>query len=135
MLLIIAFERVRNGISHDFEANTELQRDVPAPPRSFSCHGTARALTKTEGQFHGEILSAATFQNSPYVFCVKCQPAGQLSTPGRRTNAPNLGSFPPRERRRTTTLRLLCCDHATTHSSFTVADSRRDEYPCRSDHA
>ena len=103
MPLISAFRRGRNDISHEFEANTELQRDMPASSRSCSCHGmsgfTARKLTRTEEQSQREIPSAATLKILRTCFASKCQPEDNSSTPRRRINAPDLGSSPPRQRR------------------------------------
>ena len=64
--LISAFRRGHNGVSHEFEANTEVHRDIPAAPRSCSCHGisgrTARRLTRTEARSQREIPSAVTYK-------------------------------------------------------------------------
>ena len=103
MPLISAFRRGRNCVSHEFEANNEVHRDMPAAPRSCSCHiisgRIARRLTRTEARSQHEIPSALTLKTPRTCFVSKCQPEDNSKTPRRRLNLPHLGSFPLRIRR------------------------------------
>ena len=100
-----AFRRGRNGVSHEFEANPDQQRDVPASPRFSSCHATpgrtARELTRAEAQPHRGIPSAAMFKIPCTWFRSNCQPEANFINNTRRRciNAPDIFSFPPRQRR------------------------------------
>ena len=103
MPLINAFRRGRGGISDAFEANIDVQRDVPGPPRSCTCLGMpgrkVRKLSRTEAQSHREIPSATTLKFSRTCCASKRQPEDSPSASWRRFNVPDLGFFLPRQRR------------------------------------
>ena len=139
MPLISAFRRGRNGDPHEFEANTEVQRTLPASPNSRICHGTsgrtARKLTRTESRSQREIPSATPLWIPRTCRASKCDPDDTSSTPRSHIRAPDRGSSPPRQRRTHSTAASLSPRNETQSPLADGRSAQNHENPRRNNHA
>ena len=130
--LASAFRRGRNAASHESEANTEVQRDLPTSPNSRAYHRTSgrteSRLNKTEARSQREMPSASTLNIPRMCFASKGHPEDSPSTPRRRISAPDHGSFPPRNTAASTALRLRC-PHAAKHNRPSQTSVPRTKKP------
>ena len=100
---VSSFSRGGNGMSHESEASTEVQREMPMVPSSRTCHGmlgrTARKLSRTEPRSQRNTPSAAALWTPRTCVASKCHRDENSRTPRRHVRAPERGSSPPRHRR------------------------------------
>ena len=93
---ISSFSRGPNGVSHESEANTDVQSGMPMVPTSRACHEmlgrTAHKLSTTEPRSHREIPSAAALWIPRTCVASKCHLDDTSRTPRRRIRAPERGS-------------------------------------------